>query len=203
MKLQSLLLSSAIALGLTFAAGLSQAATLYSLTGPTTAMQSPDSLSVSFLAGAGAGSAAFRVNGYSSLDGAGYYQDDFTLSLNGTAIFTGTWDLGGGGGNSVLLAPIGATAASYVNGYFQGGYADIFVPLNLVAGQNTLTFSYASTGYAGPQGLGDEGWGLQDVSVSGVSAVPEPATWAMMIMGFGVVGSTLRSTRRRGVLVVA
>ena len=27
--------------------------------------------------------------------------------------------------------------------------------------------------------------------------VPEPATWAMMIIGFGVVGSVVRSTRRR------
>lgn len=29
------------------------------------------------------------------------------------------------------------------------------------------------------------------------SAVPEPATWAMMIVGFGLVGSTLRSSRGR------
>ncbi len=29
------------------------------------------------------------------------------------------------------------------------------------------------------------------------SAVPEPATWAMMIMGFGAVGGVLRSSRRR------
>jgi len=29
------------------------------------------------------------------------------------------------------------------------------------------------------------------------SAVPEPATWAMMIVGFGVVGSTLRAARGR------
>ncbi|UTP39768.1 PEPxxWA-CTERM sorting domain-containing protein [Phenylobacterium sp. LH3H17] len=29
------------------------------------------------------------------------------------------------------------------------------------------------------------------------SAVPEPATWAMMIVGFGLVGSTLRASRGR------
>ena len=29
------------------------------------------------------------------------------------------------------------------------------------------------------------------------SAVPEPATWAMMILGFGAIGSALRSKRRR------
>ena len=34
-----------------------------------------------------------------------------------------------------------------------------------------------------------------------VSAVPEPATWAMMISGFGLAGASLR--RRRGALAVA
>ncbi|MBT9474077.1 MAG: PEPxxWA-CTERM sorting domain-containing protein [Phenylobacterium sp.] len=29
------------------------------------------------------------------------------------------------------------------------------------------------------------------------SAVPEPATWAMMIVGFGAAGSMVRSARRR------
>ena len=29
------------------------------------------------------------------------------------------------------------------------------------------------------------------------SAVPEPATWAMMIIGFGGVGSMVRSARRK------
>jgi hypothetical protein len=35
------------------------------------------------------------------------------------------------------------------------------------------------------------------------SAVPEPATWAMMIIGFGAVGSMVRQTRRRSVPATA
>ncbi len=35
------------------------------------------------------------------------------------------------------------------------------------------------------------------------SGVPEPATWAMMIMGFGAVGSMARSARRRQAAVFA
>ncbi|MBW8297268.1 MAG: PEPxxWA-CTERM sorting domain-containing protein [Sphingopyxis sp.] len=31
----------------------------------------------------------------------------------------------------------------------------------------------------------------------GVSAVPEPTTWAMMLMGFGLIGGVLRSEKRR------
>ncbi|CAN7490779.1 PEPxxWA-CTERM sorting domain-containing protein [Phenylobacterium sp. LjRoot164] len=35
------------------------------------------------------------------------------------------------------------------------------------------------------------------------SAVPEPATWAMMIIGFGAVGSAVRSSRRRSAFMAA
>lgn len=35
------------------------------------------------------------------------------------------------------------------------------------------------------------------------SAVPEPATWAMMIMGFGAAGSMVRNARRRSVPATA
>ena len=51
------------------------------------------------------------------------------------------------------------------------------------------------------------GTGLVDVSMKpitewvegGSGAVPEPATWAMMIMGFGAVGMAARR-RRKGVV---
>ena len=39
---------------------------------------------------------------------------------------------------------------------------------------------------------------MLDASPLSVSAVPEPATWAMMIVGFGGVGSMVRAARRRG-----
>lgn len=39
---------------------------------------------------------------------------------------------------------------------------------------------------------------LDNITINGVtSAVPEPGTWAMMIIGFGAVGSMVRSSRRR------
>lgn len=40
-------------------------------------------------------------------------------------------------------------------------------------------------------------------TVTQLTAVPEPGTWALMIMGFGGVGSMLRANRRRQALVLA
>ncbi len=45
-------------------------------------------------------------------------------------------------------------------------------------------------------------WGAALDNVS-VTAVPEPATWAMMIIGFGAAGSMVRTARRRNALSLA
>lgn len=40
-------------------------------------------------------------------------------------------------------------------------------------------------------------------SLGGVSAVPEPGAWALMIVGFGLAGSAVRVTRRRSLSALA
>lgn len=41
-------------------------------------------------------------------------------------------------------------------------------------------------------------WHLDNVSVQGqLAAVPEPGTWALMLVGFGAVGTAMRSRSRR------
>jgi len=49
------------------------------------------------------------------------------------------------------------------------------------------------------------GWSYDDTgaAITVASAVPEPATWAMMIIGFGAVGSMVRASRRRNVFSAA
>lgn len=42
-----------------------------------------------------------------------------------------------------------------------------------------------------------------DFKITHISAVPEPAAWALMIVGFGAVGSMLRASRRRVSLSLA
>lgn len=67
--------------------------------------------------------------------------------------------------------------------------------LSGLAGQVVdLRFQFASD-YA----LVGRGVQIDNLLVTGTlpSAVPEPATWAMMIMGFGLAGGAIRSRRRR------
>lgn len=43
--------------------------------------------------------------------------------------------------------------------------------------------------------MGAAGEDRQDVA----GGVPEPATWAMMLLGLGAIGAAMRATRRRAV----
>ena len=40
-------------------------------------------------------------------------------------------------------------------------------------------------------------------SLEGGGAVPEPYTWAMLVLGFGLVGGAMRSAKRRQKLTVS
>lgn len=70
---------------------------------------------------------------------------------------------------------------------------------SLVAASNLTTISF--TGFDGPSHLF-----LDDVSVtlvSAASAAPEPATWGLMILGFGAAGVALRRSRKKVALAHA
>jgi hypothetical protein len=44
---------------------------------------------------------------------------------------------------------------------------------------------------------------LQSLAITSIAAVPEPSTWAMMILGFGAVGTAMRLSSRRAALAAA
>jgi hypothetical protein len=185
-----------------------EAASFLTAPSSTATMGTDSSADVSFTSPtAGLSNLSFVLDGFRSLDGQNMFEDDFTLSLNGAAILSGTFNLGGGGNDVVFFAPTGAsidnisgngTAITWV-----GGQVNIATPLNLAAGVNTLTFAYASLGGAdaGFQGTGDESWGTHDILISTPGApvvagdIPEPLTWALMVTGFGGMGAALRRRR--------
>lgn len=155
--------------------------------------------------GSGLANLSFAINGFGSLDGQNFYEDDFTLALNGVSIFSGTFNLGGGGNDVVFFAPVGATASNVSgNGMavtWTGGQVNVATPLTLAAGANILTFGYNSlvAGHAGPQSLSDEGWDASNITVTQANqlslaaiVVPEPSGWALMLVGFAGAGATLR-----------
>jgi hypothetical protein len=208
MTFRMTLAASAVAIAALAAAG-AHATTLYS--GPSTMdeMTTGTSFDVTFDAlYAGGADLSFVLDGFASLDGQNWYEDDFTLSLNGTAIAKGTWNMGGGGKDVVYLEPAGASfvnvsdnGADHLAINWNGGHVDAYVPLDLKSGSNTLTFAYDSLPSnngqnAGWQGTGDEGWAAHDILVTQAGGVPEPATWGLMIVGFGGMGSLLRRQRR-------
>ena len=195
--LSKFLAGAVFALGLSAAAS-AQASTLftYGAFGP---VATDSAVSTSFLAGAGAGNVAFDLVGTLSLDGQNFYEDDFTLSVNNVAVLKGTYDLGGGGGNVTFFSPTGTNISTLVpTVFFGGGKLRFSVPVNFTSGLNTVHWGYASLpgpSNAGFQGLGDEGWGLDNINITGNSAVPEPGAWALMIFGFGAAGAAIRRRR--------
>jgi hypothetical protein len=66
---------------------------------------------------------------------------------------------------------------------------------------NDFAVRYISTGARG-NGSGT-GVGIQGEIPGQTAAVPEPATWAMMLLGFGFVGGAMRSAKRRQKLTVS
>ena len=182
--------------------------TIYPRSSP--AMATDKSFSLNFNSASASAGLSFIIDGYRSLDGKNAYEDDFSLKLNNQQVFLGTFNLGGGSNSgsqaNVYLNPFAASYSNLTNngtgiGWFGGKELISFASLPFNVGLNTLTFSYTSLsgpGYAGFQGLGDEGWGVQKVGMSeGVSATPLPSSWTLMLLGLRLGGVGLFANRRR------
>jgi hypothetical protein len=125
------------------------------------------------------------------------YRTSFSLTgLNPfTAFISGLWGTDNEGEIFLNGVSTGITLTGTTPGVLDGTDADNFTSLHAFsissgfqAGLNTLDFVILDTG---PPSA------MRVDNLSGTAAVvPEPATWALMILGFGSAGATLR--RRRG-----
>ncbi|WP_407185001.1 hypothetical protein [Bradyrhizobium centrosematis] len=159
-----------------------EAGLIYSAPAATGPIATNQTYSLTFNSSPVAAGLSFIIDGYTSLDGQNFYEDDFSLKLNNVLIFSGTFNLGGGSNSgsqsNIYYNPFGATFTNLTGngtgiGWHGGQEALSFAGLPLIAGLNTLTFGYTSlgAGHAGFQGLRDEAWGIEKVAVS---AVPGP-----------------------------
>jgi hypothetical protein len=159
------------------------------------------SFDVTWDAGAGGRNAvSFDIFGAKSVDGFGNGWDDmFTVLLNGASVFEGYFSLSGGGSDVVTRNPLGWLWSTHSNpgGNFEGGIASISGMMDLIAGQNTLTFAFASPGpyNGGAQGPWDESWAINTLDVTPeMAAVPAPA--ALPMLAAGLAGLAIARRRR-------
>jgi hypothetical protein len=183
MKVKALLAGAALSALLAQSA---HAGLIYSAPAPTGPLATNQSYTLTFNSSPVAADLSFIIDGYRSLDGQNFYEDDFSLKLNNVLIFSGTFNLGGGSNSGsqfkIYYNPFGATFTNLTGngtgiGWNGGKEALGFSGLSLIAGSNTITFGYTSlgAGHAGFQGLRDEGWGIEQVTVN---AVPGPTVGA-------------------------
>lgn len=128
------------------------------------------------------------------IDDSGDYLDfvllDFNRAVTLGSVKTNSYGIDGVYDNDAFWYD----ASSGVNGTVAAGASDA-----LRATGAAVASSKWAVGASGTDRFAD-GFKLAAVTVSEqVAAVPEPATWATMILGFGVAGASLRRTRRRPV----
>lgn len=73
----------------------------------------------------------------------------------------------------------------------------IFLSANDTSAFSSVSLAFLGTARSFMISGGAAQFGFDDVTINAVSAVPEPSTWATMILGFGFVGGALRYRRRR------
>ncbi len=122
----------------------------------------------------------------------------FQYRLAAGNLDTGSWTTVDG---LAFVSPSTSTTVGALNGNGDGNRTAITATIsNLgIAAGSTFAFRWVDLDATGA----DDGLAIDDVSVlaAPVSAVPEPASWALMLTGFGLAGAALR--RRRAVVAFA
>lgn len=121
----------------------------------------------------------FNLQAAKPKDGGG--DSDFTLLVNGLALFSSTPNVG----------DLACTFCIVDGG--EGKY--------VISGPNITSLAFTFDPGIG----GAKQFRVEDLQggPGGHSPVPEPATWAMMILGFGAAGAAVRASRKRQFLALS
>lgn len=144
------------------------------------------------------------LESWDSYDGGCCSPDNLEIWIDGAQVANMTYNNALG---SVKDTDGGTVIFEYVQANANTSFSDTLVDMS-TAGfltfahtASTLSLEFRASG-AGWQAGSDEGFGVDNVVLTydGVrnpnpNAVPEPATWALMISGFGLAGATLRRRR--------
>ena len=206
MALGTYLKAATLALAFVATCGAGQAAVIHSdgATNPGGQYRGIGALQVDFASTGGSGALSFDLFGARSVDGFGNGWDDlFTVSVNGAAVFAGYFSMSGGGSNLVTLNTLGWSWSTVKNpgGSFSGGVTSVSGVVNLLAGQNSFKVAFAAVGRnnGGNQGTGDESWALNALSVATPPQAPAPVPLpaALPLLGAAMAGLGLVGMRRR------
>ena len=143
------------------------------------------------------------------IDTGGYHLSQTITGLNSGSTYTVTFSLASedfvipgtveevdvfmSSGSSSALQTFSAPLSSNTTPFGLGPLWDHWSSFNysFVANSSSATIDFMQT--AATTGAGDTG--IDQVSISLAGGVPEPATWALMVGGFGALGSALRRRR--------
>ncbi len=136
------------------------------------------------------------IDSWDSLDGACCAPDILFVDFGGQSY---QWTVNHALGTVFDVGP-GTVVSTAKNLGYNSAWTDTVVSYEFLFPHVASSFSLSIRfGGAGFQGGLDESWGIDNFALSAIfdpgGVIPEPATWAMLITGFGLMGGMARRRR--------